>query len=112
MKRLIEALKSMGKTELFAVAGVICTLIVLCMNGASGRKSENPDEARMQRLLSEIDGAGRVSVMISRDGDGVVVAASGAGDVRVMLEMQRAVQTLTGLDIDRIEIIKSKGWVR
>ena len=71
------------------------------------------DEKRMERLLSSIEGAGRVSVMISQGTDGeiagVVVAASGADDLRVMLELQRAVRTLTGLELDRIEIVKSKG---
>ena len=51
--------------------------------------------------------------MISRNAEGeiggVVVAASGADDLRAMLELQQAVRTLTGLELDRIEIVKSKG---
>ena len=64
----------------------------------------------MQRILSKIDGAGRVHVMIARDdgGDctGVVVVASGAEDVEVMLRLQRAVQALTDLELSQIEIVR------
>ena len=34
------------------------------------------------------------------------MVASGAEDVGVMLRLQRAVQALTDLDLDRIEIVK------
>ena len=41
--------------------------------------------------------------------EGAVVAASGAGDARVVLELQRAVRALTGLELEKIEIVKSRG---
>ena len=65
-----------------------------------------------QRLLSGIDGAGKVSVMIAQGSDGeiggVVVVSSGADDIRVKLELQRVVRTLTGLELEKIEIVKSR----
>lgn len=112
MKQLFEALKSARRIEILIILAMICVLIVLWMGGDGANRSDG-EEARMERLLSSIEGAGRVSVMISQGTDGgiagVVVAASGADDLRVMLELQRAVRTLTGLELDRIEIVKSKG---
>ena len=113
MKQLFEALKSARKIEILVILAVICAFLVLWMGGGGTANRSDGEEARMERLLSSIEGAGKVSVMISqgRDGEteGVVVAAPGADDLRVMLELQRAVRTLTGLELERIEIVKSKG---
>lgn len=109
MKQLFATLKAARWLELTIAAGLICILLVLALGSGSG-DAANEEEVRMQRILSRIEGAGRVSVMISEDGSGgcagVVVVASGAEDVGVMLRLQRAVQALTDLDLDRIEIVK------
>ena len=113
MNQLFEALKSARRIEILVILAMICVLIVLWMGGGGDVRQQDGEEARMERLLSSIEGAGRVSVMISRNAEGeiggVVVAASGADDLRAMLELQQAVRTLTGLELDRIEIVKSKG---
>ena len=110
MKQLCELLKGARRIEFWVAAAAVCALLALAMgSGDSGAES---DEARMQRILSRIEGAGQVTVMLSgADGavEGAVVAASGAGDARVVLELQRAVRALTGLDLEKIEIVKSKG---
>ena len=113
MKQLMNALKTVQKVQWLAVAAAVCVLLILGMG--SGRKQETvstAEEIRMERILSEMDGIKSVSVMISYDAQqeksGVVVAASGRNDVRTMLELQRAVQTLTGLDLNQIEIVISK----
>ena len=109
MKQLFATLKAARWLELTIAAGLICILLVLALSSGSG-DAASKEEVRMQRILSRIEGAGRVSVMISEDGSGgcagVVVVASGAEDVGVMLRLQRAVQALTDLDLDRIEIVK------
>lgn len=113
MKQLMNALKTVQKVQWLAVAAAVCVLLILGMG--SGGKQETvstAEEIRMERILSEMDGIKSVSVMISYDAQqeksGVVVAASGRNDVRTMLELQRAVQTLTGLDLNQIEIVISK----
>ena len=112
MNQLFEALKSARKIEILILFATICVLLVLWMSGDGAGRMDS-EETRMERILSRIEGAGRVSVMISQGSDGetegVVVAASGADDLRVMLEIQRAVRTLTGLELDRIEIGRAKG---
>ena len=89
----------------------ICTLIVIAV---SARPVEDASvESRMRDILSSIDGAGRVRVMLSEDASGAytgaVISAEGAENVRVRLEIQRAVQTLTGLSLNRIEVVRSGG---
>ena len=113
MKQLMNALKTVQKVQWLAVAAAVCVLLILGMG--SGGKQETvstAEEIRMERILSEMDGIKSVSVMISYDAQqeksGVVVAATGRDDIRTMLELQRAVQTLTGLDINHIEIVISK----
>lgn len=111
MKQWMEALKSARKIEILVMAAMLCILLVLWMGGRES--SSNEEEQRMARILSRIDGAGQVNVMIASNAEGdiqgVVVAATGADDVRVMLEIQRAVRTLTGLNLEEIEVVKSKG---
>ena len=111
MKQLFGTLKAARWLELIVAAGLICTLLVIAMgHGADSTASD--EELRMQRILSKIEGAGKVYVMIANGADGecsgVLVVAPGAENVEVMLRMQRAVQALTNLDLDQIEIVKSK----
>lgn len=111
MSRLLESLRSARKIELLILIVFVCALLVI---GLSGRDAQGTDaEARMSALLSRIEGAGRVHVLLSEDAEGnctgAVIASPGADDVRVVLELQRAVQTLTELALDRIEIVKSAG---
>lgn len=112
MKQWMDALKSARKIEILIIAAAICALLVLQMRSGP-EPVANADEVRMERILSRIEGAGEVNVMIAADAQGavqgVVVAASGADDVRVMLEIQRAVRTLTGLELEEIEVVKSEG---
>ena len=111
MKQLFEALKSARKIEVLILFATICVLLVLWMSG-DGAGCMDSEEARMERLLSGIEGAGKVSVMIAQGSDGeiggVVVVSSGADDIRVKLELQRVVRTLTGLELEKIEIVKSR----
>ena len=110
MKQLMEALKSARKLEICIGLAVVAVLLVLGLGGG-GESGASVEEKRMERILSQIEGAGRVSVMLSDDGTGncagAVVAASGAEDIAVLLRLQRAVQTLTGLEAEDIEIVKS-----
>lgn len=109
MKQLFEALKSARNMEILILIAMLCALFVMWMGGAAQPDGE---EARMERLLSGIEGAGKVSVMIAQGSGGeiggVVVVSSGADDIRVKLELQRVVRTLTGLELEKIEIVKSR----
>ena len=112
MKQLGELLKGARRIEFWIAAAAVCALLALALSGNGAVSGAKSTEARMERILSRIEGAGRVAVMLSgADGapEGVVIAASGADDARVVLELQRAARALTGLDLEKIEIVKSKG---
>ena len=109
MKQLGDLLRGARRIEFWIAAAAICALLALAL-GTGDSGAENA-EARMERILSRIEGAGRVTVMLSGPEDaveGAVVAASGAGDARVVLELQRAVRALTGLELEKIEIVKAR----
>ena len=111
MKQLGELLKGARRIEFWIAAAAVCALLALALGGGTNTRADDV-EARMERILSRIEGAGRVTVMLSGvEGapEGAVVAASGADSARVVLELQRAVQALTGLELGKIEIVKSKG---
>ena len=115
MKKCMEILKAARWLELLLVSAALAVAALLFMGGenASNPANASPDELRMQRILSEIEGTGKVSVMISEDPEnadaptGVVVAASGAADIQVLLKIQNAVRTLTGLPAGKIEVYAS-----
>ena len=76
------------------------------------------DEQRAPLTLGRLlkrGGAGSVFLIKERPLEGAKLYHSDKGGqvyerkVRAMLELQRAVRTLTGLELDRIEIVKSKG---
>lgn len=112
MKPLLDALRGARKIEIFLLIAVLCALLVLCLGSPQADVQDaSGEELRLQRILGQIEGAGKVSVMLTDDdggAQGCVVAAQGAGDISVLLELQRAVRALTGLELDRIEIVQSK----
>lgn len=70
------------------------------------------EEMRMEQLISSIAGIKSANVMIAYDAQdkrvGAAVIARGRDDFYTFLEIQRTVQALTELELDRIEIVLSK----
>ena len=96
MTRFRELLRRDG--WLYA-AIALCVVLALSVSAISG--SSPDEETRIARVLSEIAGAGSVSVTIYTEDSqpcGAVVVASGAEDIAVRLRLQEAVTTLLGLD--------------
>ena len=88
----------------------LCVVLALSVSAISG--SSPDEEARIARVLSEIAGAGSVSVTIYTEDShpcGAVVVASGAEDIAVRLRLQEAVTTLLGLDSCRVAVYPRKG---
>lgn len=105
MKQFLETLKSARWIEVLLLSVFLCVLLIIMLEGRTA--SSDSDEVRMARILSAIAGAGEVTVMLGGEDQGALVLAEGAGDISVMLSLQRAVQTLTGLPIEKIEIVQS-----
>ena len=104
MKQLFETLKSARWVEMLLLIIVLCIMIVLTTGGGQTRSLS--DEERMERMLSSISGAGQVRVMQGGEAGGILILSEGADDLSVMLSLQRAVHTLTGYPLDKIEIAK------
>ena len=105
---MLERLKGPRRPELWLLAAALAACALLL----GGRLSPGGTalEARMARVLSQVDGAGRVSVLLNRAADGervtgAVIVAEGAKDVRVMLALQRAAKALLGLELEAVEVL-------
>ncbi len=65
------------------------------------------DEEKMAAVLSRIQGAGEVSVLLRQDGEGgAVVVCRGADSAEVRLRIVKAVSAYTGLGSDRIVVLR------
>ncbi len=139
MKDKVKRVKGAEWAILLIVLGLAGSLILapggsltsLFGSGAQPTASDSGTadelETRLARVLSSMEGAGRVEVVIhysqpavqtgswldgggtaqtSAEPIGVVVVAEGAGNLSVRMEMARAVQTLLRLDADAVEIFK------
>lgn len=96
---------------LLAVAA-LC--VALCAVASGGEKQSTPED-RLAKVLSGVEGAGRVEVVLhySPENDaiptGAVVVADGADDPAVQLRLTRALTTLMQLNARDVEIFKRGG---
>ena len=69
---------------------------------------QTSEEDRLAAALSEIQGVGEVTVMISRNADaaccGAIVVAQGAEDIAVRLELLRAAATALDVEEDQVDV--------
>ena len=107
---MLEKLKGVRHLELLLALLALAACVLLSGRFSSG---EVPLERRMAETLSRVEGAGRVSVVLrcGEDGEaqGAVIVAEGADDLRVMLSLQRAAQSLLGVETARIEVLPMEG---
>lgn len=107
MNRWIAYLKKDGWL-LAALLLCIGFCLLLGMQGSTATDAES----RVSRVLSTIEGAGRVDVAVYYEESvpcGAVVVAQGASDVAVQLRLISAVSTLLGIDQGRIAIYEREG---
>lgn len=109
---IVKRLKGARRLELYIAVAAAAALFLLLMDAPSPQDI-SPMEARMERVLSDIDGAGRVSVLINENGDGrilgVLVVSEGADDLSVRLRLLGAVKVTLGADAAQIEIVEMEG---
>lgn len=86
--------------------------VALCLILGMQEESASTEESRINRVLSAIDGAGRVEVAVYYE-DAIpcsaVVVAEGAGDIAVQLRLASAVTTLLGIPQERVAIYEREG---
>lgn len=112
---LWQRLRGARGIELFAALAIAALVALMLIGGGTGGDArEGTDlEARLEKMLSRIDGAGRVSVMIAQDAQGEVtgalIIADGLEDVGTYLCLQRAVMALVDVQPERIDIVGRDG---
>ena len=110
VKRLLERLRGARRIEWFAALALaaLLALMLLRLEGGGG-EAGTPLEKRVERILRRVEGAGRVSAMITQGEDGVVtgavIVAEGLSDMQTYLRIQRAVSALLDVEAENIEII-------
>lgn len=96
------SLKALGRYK-YILLLLLAALVLLLLPSGSGSGGAEGEEARLEQVLSEVAGAGRVSVLCSENGAAVV--CDGASDAAVRLALTRAVSDYTGLGSDRISVL-------
>ena len=110
--KIISKLRGVKNIQIVVALIIIAVALIIYSNVISKTKTTSKSESlaasvmtdeelRLSNVLSSIDGAGDVSVMISKVGDsivGVIVIAEGAKDISVRLRLLDATSTALGVD--------------
>ena len=109
--KLFQKLKSIKHIEII-IAVIFAVIILLIYMSSVDTKSVSTSanlETRLENILSDIEGAGEVSVLINTTSedviDGVIIVSSGAENVTVKLNILKAVQTVLKIPTAQIEIL-------
>ena len=107
-----------GKTGLWLAAALAFAALCLLFS-SSGSQTASQEERRIAEVLSVIEGAGKVEVVLYHNRQntfgsetsptGAVVVAQGADDVEVRLQLTRAVRTLLGLPESAVDVFAMEG---
>jgi hypothetical protein len=109
-----QKLKNIKHIEIViaVIFAIVIFLIYLSSLGSTSsfKNTQATDfETRLSSILQDIDGAGNVSVFVNTGQDnkivGIIVVASGANQVRVKLDIMRAIQTVLTDPSTNIEIL-------
>lgn len=116
-------LKKLGRNDFIIIAllGVMLLVVAIPSNPKevnSVIQTDNSDmseeEVKLKETLEQIEGVGRTSVMITRDGAngtaGVLIVTEGADNTMVKQQISEAVSALFGIDMHKIIIVKMSAW--
>ncbi|MCD7749970.1 MAG: hypothetical protein LUH42_07955 [Oscillospiraceae bacterium] len=100
-----ELAERLGSWKYVLLVGLVGLALLAWPSGQSAGESDTAtEEARLEALLSQIEGVGEVSLLLSDSGAAIV--CQGADSAAVRLEITEAVRCYTGLGADKIEIFK------
>ena len=111
--KLFQKLKSIKHIEIIiAVIFAVIVLLIYLSSVNPVKKTQSSAstnlEMRLESILSDIEGAGNVSVLINNTDnqiDGVIIVASGADNVFVKMNILKAVETVLKIPTAQIEIL-------
>lgn len=117
-KPVVKKLRGVKNIQIVAVIFIIAVGLIIYSSVMSATKSSESDasamtdeETRLSRVLSDIDGAGRVETMItSQKGEivGVIVIAEGADSITVRVRLLDAAATALGVDRKIVNVYSRK----
>ena len=96
---------------LLLVAACVAALALFQGSSGDGTVQSTELEARLERVLSAVEGAGDVRAMVTEREEkivGVVIVAEGAGDIGVRLSLMQAARALLEIDLEQIEVIEMR----
>ncbi|MBQ9276631.1 MAG: hypothetical protein IJ226_03460 [Clostridia bacterium] len=108
--KIVAKLKGIKNIQIIVAILIIAVALIIYSNviGKTGTKEiqsassvMTEEETRLSAVLSQIDGAGAVSAMITKHNDetvGVIVICEGAKDISVRLRVLDATATALGVD--------------
>ena len=112
MKKILEALKSARRIELFFVIAAAAILLLQWSGSSNSAGGRTILEKRLESVLGQVQGVHRISVMVSQNEsgtpEGVLIVTDAAQNISACLQLQYAVKTLLGVDLCRIEIVQSE----
>ncbi len=114
-KGLWDRMRGARGIELLVALAVAALIALALLHGVGGRNTPEKTEleARLERILSGIDGAGEVRAMVTQDCEGNVtgalIVANDLEDVSAYLSLQSAVTTLLEVDLSKVEIVGRGG---
>lgn len=116
-------LKKLGRNDFIIIALLGVMLLVVAIpsspkDGNSVIQTDNSDmseeEVKLKETLEQIEGVGRTTVMITRDGAngtaGVLIVTEGADNRMVKQQISEAVSALFGIEMHKIIIVKMSAW--
>ena len=115
---VIKRIKSIKNIQIIIAILIIAVALIIYSNVISKTKSNassagatesvmTEEEIRLESVLEKIDGAGDVSVMITKQSEtvvGVIIIAEGARDISVRLRLLDATATALGVDKSIINV--------
>ena len=116
-----KKIKSIKNLQIIAVVFIIAVALIIystVMTSKSNGDTQTAvstvmttDEQRLSAILSNIDGAGKVETMITKQGDtvmGVLVIADGASDILVRVRLIEAAATALGVEKKVVNVYSRK----
>lgn len=106
--------------KVIIIIGIIGVVFMLLGGGGNDKKAAITDEERLVNILSHIEGAGEIKVMLSLNYNseymfnktddskyiGAVILAEGGGKSIVREKIIKAVQVVTGLETHKIVVYR------
>ena len=119
---IIAKIKGIKNIQIIVAILIIAVALIIYSNVLSNKKSSanvstsasvmTDEEMRLASVLKTIDGAGDVSVMITKNGEtvvGVIVIAEGAKDISVRLRLLDATATALGIEKSIVNVYSKSG---